>query len=79
MQGWNHGCGPVGIASRFTRKSFIAEVCNKVEDDDAFYRVYRFTVNKMILKYQSEAARTNEQHDETSEREKGIARDTAEI
>ncbi len=43
----------------------------QVEDDDAFCRlIYRFTVNKMILKYQS--GRKHELtniYDETSERE----------
>ncbi len=43
----------VGIASRFTRS--FSEVRNRWKDDDAFRRliIYRFTVNKMILKYQS--------------------------
>ncbi len=40
-----------------------AEV-QQVEDDDAFCRlIYRFTVNRMILKYQSGRTRTNERHD----------------
>ncbi len=34
-------------------ESFVRSV-QRVEDDDAFCRlIYRFTVNKMILKYQS--------------------------
>ncbi len=41
----------VGIASRFA-ELFVRSV-QQVEDDDAFCRlIYRFTVNKMILKYQ---------------------------
>ncbi len=42
------------------------------KDDDAFCRlIYRFTVNKMILKYQS--GQNNRQHDELKRKE-GIAR-----
>ncbi len=51
----------------------------QVEDDDAFCRlIYRFTVNKMILKYRTRAkTRTNERHDETSR--KGRNCDTANL
>ncbi len=47
----------------------------QVEDDDAFCRlIYRFTVNKDDTKYKIRTkTRTNERHDETSERE-GIVR-----
>ncbi len=63
------GCGRVGIASRFTRVVYC-EVMQQVEDDDAFCRlIYRFTVNKMILKYQS--GRKHELTNDMMKRAKG--------
>ncbi len=58
----------------FTRV-VCAEVCNRWKMMMlSVVFIYRFTVNKMILKYQSgRNTRTNERHDETSERE-GIVR-----
>ncbi len=52
-------------------RSFVQKCATGGEDDDAFCRlIYRFTVNKMMRKkYQSgRKTRTNERHDETSER-----------
>ncbi len=68
LQGWNHGCGRVSV------RQDLRVVCTKcaTEWKMMMHRnrpIYRFTVNKMILKYQSGAkARTNERYDETSER-----------
>ncbi len=72
--GGNHGCGPSWYCVKIylSRRSGVQQV----EDDDAFCRlIYRFTVNKMIPKYQSgRKHELYERHDETSERGRGIVR-----
>ncbi len=46
--------GAVKVGGRQDLRSRLLK-CATVEDDDAFCRlIYQFTVNKMILKYQSE-------------------------
>ncbi len=46
--------GAVRVGVRQIYPSRLCESVQQVEDDDAFCRlIYRFAVNKMILKYQS--------------------------
>ncbi len=67
---------PVGVKSWAVRVGNASDLpefvsaAKQVEDDDAFCRlIYRFTVNKTILEIIIRAkTRTNERHDETSER-----------
>ncbi len=65
--------GEIMVAVRLVlRQRFTRVVCAEVQqvEDRCFCRlIYRFTVNKMILKYQSgPKTQTNERHDETGER-----------
>ncbi len=61
--------GAVELVLRQIYPSRLCEVCNRWKDSDATAScIYRFTVNKMILKYQSGRKRTNEAVWKRSER-----------